>query len=538
MDAAQSMKSNHKRFSLYITTIAFSIMLQACSQSYTTAAELTATAQAMQVKTITATASPTIPQPTASPTTTFTPIPTSTHPPTITPPLPIPSVTQPIEYPSGTQALSVIYYSQSGDTLPAVALRYNVNPEEISSEVSLPQKGLIEPSTLLIIPNRLSDFGPSQVSFPDSEVIFSPAVLGFDTTDFLATSTGYLRTYEEWIMNWMTGAEIINKVALDNSINPRLLLAILEFQGHWVSGFPANSTQTNYPLGLIRDDARGLYQQLKWVVSQLSIGYYGWRAGILTYATLQDGTRVHLAPNLNAGTAAVQIFFAKIAANREEWTNFLEGETSFTKTYETLFGSPWLKAFEPLYPTSLTQDVLELPFLPGHAWAHTGGPHSAWGPEGALAALDFAPPTDPGPKCILSEEWVVASAPGLVVRSGSGVVMVDLNGDGYEQTGWVILYLHIGTEGRVPYGTWVNVNDRIGHPSCEGGESTNSHLHIARKFNGEWILADGAVPFVLSGWTSHNGLEPYQGTLTKDDQVVVSSLVGESKSLIARPANP
>jgi len=29
-----------------------------------------------------------------------------------------------------------------------------------------------------------------------------------------------------------------------------------------------------------------------------------------------------------------------------------------------------------------------------------------------------------------------------------------------------LLYLHIATEGRVPLGTWVEVDDRLGQPSC------------------------------------------------------------------------
>lgn len=533
------MKSTLRISALFFVGLIVLIGPVSCSESYSTSLQLTATANAANATEIpaTLTLTPTVFVPTFTPTSTYTPIPTSTHPPTITPQSSTPSATPLPPYPSGTQTLSVIYYSQSGDTLPAVAQRFNVKTGEISSEATLPTTGLIEPMTLLIIPNRLTDYGPSQVSFPDSEVVYSPAVLGFDLHDFLSNTSGYMKTYEEYVMSWMDGAEVVNKVALDNSINPRLLVAILDYQSHWVSGFPPTELQRYFPMGLIRDDAKGLYQQLKWVVSELNIGYYGWRAGILTSVTLKDGTQIHLAPNLNAGTAAIQVFFAQIAANRQEWENILEGENSFTKTYEALFGEPWLKAFEPLYPTNLTQPPMELPFLPGQTWANTGGPHSAWGVDGALAALDFAPPTDTH-GCKASDEWVVASAPGMVVRSGNGVVIEDLDGDGYEQTGWNIMYLHIGTEGRVPVGTFLSVNDRIGHPSCEGGDATGSHLHIARKFNGEWILADGAVPFVLSGWTAHFSGVPYVGSLTKDDQIVISSLVAEHKSLVTRPVSP
>jgi murein DD-endopeptidase MepM/ murein hydrolase activator NlpD len=531
------MKSTRRSFTLVFVGLVMLLAPISCSQSYSTSLQLTETARAALSTEIPPTLTSTVFIPSYTPTSTYTPIPTSTLPPTITPPSLTPSATQLPPYPSGTKTISVIYYSQSGDTLPAVALRFNVKPEEIASEASLPATGLIEPMTLLIIPNRLTDFGPAQVSFPDSEVVFSPAVLDFNTHDFLSYTSGYLKTYKEYVMSWLDSSEVVDKVATDNSINPRLLLAILDFQSHWVSGFPTTDIEKQYPMGLIQDDAMGLYQQLKWVVSELSIGYYGWRAGILTSVILRDGTKVHLAPNLNAGTAAIQVFFGQIAANRGEWEEMLQGDNSFTKTYEALFGEPWLKAFEPLYPTNLTQPTMELPFLPGQTWANTGGPHSAWGVDGALAALDFAPPTDTH-GCKPSDEWVVASAPGLVVRSGNGVVIEDLDGDGYEETGWDIMYLHMATDGRVPVGTYLNVNDRIGHPSCEGGDATGSHLHLARKFNGEWILADGAVPFVLSGWTAHFSGTPYVGTLTKNDQIVISSMVGEAKSLVTRPDSP
>jgi len=117
--------------------------------------------------------------------------------------------------------------------------------------------------------------------------------------------------------------------------------------------------------------------------------------------------------------------------------------------------------------------------------------------------LDFAPASDQS-GCVTSNEWVVASAPGLVVRTGPGLVVLDLDGDGYEQTGWVLLYLHIASNGKVANGTYLDQDGLIGHPSCEGGNATGTHVHIARKYNGEWIAADGPLAFNLSGWISFN----------------------------------
>jgi hypothetical protein len=78
------------------------------------------------------------------------------------------------------------------------------------------------------------------------------------------------------------------------------------------------------------------------------------------------------------------------------------------------------------------------------------------------------------------------------------------------------------------------MSDRIGHASCEGGISTGTHLHIARKYNGEWIAADGPIPFVLSGWTAFAGEKPYVGKLIKGDKIIPADVYGQSLALIYR----
>jgi hypothetical protein len=62
----------------------------------------------------------------------------------------------------------------------------------------------------------------------------------------------------------------------------------------------------------------------------------------------------------------------------------------------------------------------------------------------------------------------------------------------------------------------LTAGDRIGHPSCEGGVSSGTHLHLSRKYNGEWIPADGNLPFILDGWVSAGSNSPYDGTLSRD----------------------
>ena len=110
-------------------------------------------------------------------------------------------------------------------------------------------------------------------------------------------------------------------------------------------------------------------------------------------------------------------------------------------------------------------------------------------------------------------------------------MVLDLDMDGHEETGWVLYYLHIRTDGRVETGTSVPLHGRIGHPSCEGGNATGTHVHIARKYNGEWVNAFGPLPFNMSGWIPFGGLS-YRGGVTRGDRTVYAQAYASSETLI------
>lgn len=434
----------------------------------------------------------------------------------------------------------ILYYAQAGDTLPVVAIRFGVDPSEITSTEPIPQTTLISPNQLLIIPRSFINTTPSQKILPDSEIVFGPSAMDFDITTFVNQAGGYLSTYQEYLVStgWTSGADIIARVALENSINPRLLLALLEYQSGWVYGQPTDLLHTDYPMGYVDVNRKKLFLQLTWAVNEISIGYYGWREGLLTDISFPDGVSTpRLAPELNAGSVALQYYLSQVY-DTTGWIQALDTKNGFPALYERMFGSPWARAqeVEPLIPAGMTQPTLILPFFIGQVWSFTGGPHGAWEDYGSRAALDFAPASDIQ-GCSETNDWALAVAPGLIVRSWNGVVVIDLDGDGHEQTGWAVMYLHIAAKDRIPEGTWVQTGDLIGHPSCEGGHATGRHVHLARKYNGEWISADGPLPFMLSGWTAHAGSAPYLGTLTKGDQTVTASVFGSYESRIIREAD-
>jgi LasA protease len=412
-----------------------------------------------------------------------------------------------------------IYTVQSGDSLGALAQRYGVSLSALIQTNSLENPDLLEIGTRLTIPAQESLApGPALKLIPDSELVNSPGAVDFDTNAFVSQAGGYLANYHDEVNELsLSGAEVVARVAQEYSVNSRLLLSILEYQSGWVTQAHPDDEDTDYPLGYLNNSYKGLYLQLSWAANNLNRGYYLWKIGGLSLYLLADGAAVPPAETLNAGTVAVQQFFS-LLYDQASWEQAVS-ESGWLATYQRLFGYPFDAAIEPLLPVNLAQPALQLPFEPGVDWSFTGGPHGGWGAGSAWAALDFAPPGDAF-GCVPSNAWVVASADGLIVRSQDGAVVQDLDGDGNEQTGWTLLYMHVQSEGRVSTGIYLHAGERLGHPSCEGGVSNGTHVHLARRYNGEWIAADQSIPFVLDGWVSSgNGVE-YDGWLTKDGQTI------------------
>lgn len=422
----------------------------------------------------------------------------------------------------------VDYLAQTGDTLPALAARFNTTMDEIrAANPQIPTDvTTMPPGMPMKIPIYYLPFWgtPFQI-LPDSQYVNGPSAIGFDTAAFVSSHPGWLKDYRAYAVSAnRSGAEIVDIVATNYSINPRLLLALLEYQ----TGALSQPVQPSgsYPLGEVDYNYSGLYMQLIWAANMLNYGYYGWRTGQLTELDRLDGTVERPDPWQTAATVAFQYYFS-LHSSPEQYAIAI-GLDGLARVYRGLFGDPWA-ADQPHIPVSLQQPAFSFPFPDGETWSLTGGPHAGWGISDLwpYAALDFAPPVS---GCAPSDSPAVAMADGVVVRSQPGVVMLDLDGDGDERTGWNILYLHVATVGCTSVGQILKKGDALGYPSCEGGEATGTHIHVARKYNGEWIPADSAIPFNLEGWIAHNGDAAYHGTLTRGNQTVTASASGGATS--------
>ena len=425
----------------------------------------------------------------------------------------------------------VDYIAQSGDTLPALAARFNTTVAEIfEANPIIPRDATtMPPGFPMKIPiYYLPLWGTDFQSIPDSAFVNGPAHVGFSTSAFVSSSSGWLRSYRAYAGGKnRTGAEIVDYVATNYSISPRLLLALLEYQSGALTQpeIPSN----RFMLGFRRVFYETPYLQLVIAANTLNNGYYGWRSGELIEFELPDGSLIRPDPWQNAGSVALQYYFSRIYSGNQYYASI--GPEGLAQLYRELFDDPWLNSSFDI-PGSLQQPELRFPFRAGYIWAYTGGPHTGWGSGQPLAAVDFAPASDTsGCYNVSSDLYATAMADGLVVRSDIDGVIIDLDKDGDERTGWVLYYLHLAT-GRVGVGKEVSAGDPVGYPSCEGGSSTGTHVHVARKYNGEWILADGPLAFNFEGWIAHNGREVYDGTLTRGPLTVDACECSDAASQI------
>lgn len=410
----------------------------------------------------------------------------------------------------------VLHTVRAGETLGYIAQLYGRSLPALLELNEIGEDDFVFVGQQIRVPVEPALSGPRFKIIPDSELVYGAAAKGFDVRTVANSYSGYLLQYSEEVEGVpLAGPEIVSLVAHRYSVNPRLLLVVLEHRAGWVTQ-PVVVNEL-YPLTSENSALSGLYRQLGWAANQLNLGYYGRSEGNRLTLLLNDGSRIAYNAQINDGTAAVQRLLGQTNSSYGDWLQEV-GPNGFFATYTQLFGNPFAYTVDPVLPVGLVQPPLRLPWADDETWYLTSGPHGGWAEGSAWAAIDFAPP---GAQlgCVASGSWVTAVSDGVVTRSDFGAVVVDTDGDNFAGTGWAIIYMHIATNERIGVGEYVRAGDRIGHPSCEGGFSNGTHLHIARTFNGRWISADGAIPFDMDGWVSQGDGREYDGFMVKGTAV-------------------
>ena len=502
---------------IFITAASVALVLTSCKTSNESTLKSTATLSPPQVRILVATPEPTI----------FS-IPQQT-----TDSMPITPTME-----SYSPEIYHLYNTQNGDTLPTIARRFMVDTELVwRANLNLDRTDFLDKDIQVTVPNL--DFSSSNDPFliiPDSEVVYGLGQVNLDVQmEVQVYSDGWLWQIEAGNNYLLPGWRVVQDIAMAYSVNPRILLALVEYQSGLVTGISNAESIVQYPLNVQKWKFAKLPNQLMWAAEQINAGYYGWRHGRIQELTLAEGEQYKLDPRLNSGTVAIYSFFAPLYS-----TALFEqaiGPNGFSATYKQLFGDPFNFEVNLVEP-GLTQPEITLPFENDVVWNFTGGPHNAWRDSAPWAAIDLAPQlAESG--CVESNDWIVAPAPGVITRIQTGVLAQNLGDDGSELTGWTLIYVHLLPEKyKLRVGQHIEYGERLGRPSCEGDfESTGTHLHLARKYNGEWMPASGPPIFSLGDWDVIGEHRPYQGKLyNRKTGITIVSCACVNDNQISKPS--
>jgi len=208
----------------------------------------------------------------------------------------------------------VEYTAQTGDTLPALAARFNTSIAEIQTAnpvIPLTASSMPPGMPMKIPIYYLSLWGTPYQIIPDSLFVNGPAQIDFDIEGFIRSHPGWLKNYQEQLSDGPhSSAEIIQLVANNFSISPRLQLALLEYFAQGLSN-PVKP-DTEFFLGYNDQFHKGIYLQLVWMANTLNNGYYRWRRGTLIEFEQPDTRIVRPDPWQNSATVALQFTFSRL----------------------------------------------------------------------------------------------------------------------------------------------------------------------------------------------------------------------------------
>ena len=99
--------------------------------------------------------------------------------------------------------------------------------------------------------------------FRSEYIVFASTASNYDIENEILKADGFLARYtEETSTGTRSGIEIVRQVAQDYSINPMILLALIEFRSHWLFGEPNGAAERDYPVGWHETANKGLYKQV------------------------------------------------------------------------------------------------------------------------------------------------------------------------------------------------------------------------------------------------------------------------------------
>ncbi len=383
---------------------------------------------------------------------------------------------------------------------------------------------------------RASDASQGEMVEPllsDGQFVWGPNVRDFSVVEFLQNRTSPLLPYAEVIETWAAYA----------SVNPKILLAVLEIRHGWITYLPMDI------------DPQYVRDEIQKTTLDLAVAFYEhlytWGARKSSDSSVQpkspalsfpDGSSVQLNDQLSSGTYAIASILAG-GTSPELWAKSLSTKSNdgFPATFSDLFpDTNALDTSNNIQPTQLPpDDFFQLPFPLGGKWTFNG-PHSWCGGDhcyGELpdrSSIDFSTVWAKGSD--LPDHYTVASKEGLGYvykpnpRYSPLPCWIEIDHQISPTEVWTTSYYHLRKLGDPGDAGWISRNESlgiIGEEICNGGFANGAHVHFTLRYNGSLFDLDGVK---LSGWNVHSGVKPYTSGYIERDGVRLypySSLIND-----------
>lgn len=381
----------------------------------------------------------------------------------------------------------------------------DVPPDSAETAQALPPgvEGPVQPAapTPTLRPEVPPPAAPRATLIDKQRLFYEPDFYGAQIQAFLETQPGPLKGFRAQIGDQQESfADILSSQATYFSVNPKVLLALIEQQSGLLTNPAPSEDQVRYMLGYRGENDRyaGWAEQLRWARREVAKAQQEFpNAPELVYA---DQSRSALPAGLTVADYAVMRVLAATTTPNNLPGKLDQGDRSFVATYTRLFGDPreppqnWPEPAAPFLSLPMDQPHQvtsffdhEAPFLqPNGSIVTYRGDRSEQLSYDGHDAWDYA---------MTPPEQVLAAADGTVVFAGNAAdgcntraVVID-HGNGYRT-----LYWHLSSwsvkPGPIKRGDPVGV---VGSTGCV----TGPHLHLGVQY-----LGRGTDP---AGWCGPKG---------------------------------
>jgi murein DD-endopeptidase MepM/ murein hydrolase activator NlpD len=351
----------------------------------------------------------------------------------------------------------------------------------------------------------------------DGDAFFDPRRLSYEPDfyqpqiqHFLDASPGPLKEMRFQVgRRSHTFADVLVCLSSLYSLNPRLVLALLEQQSHLLSTANPSAEQMALAMGFEEKHRRGVYGQVRWAALEMRLALrdYAVRAPAAPLPSLvfADGTQRAVSPTISLSRYVLSRVLAP-TTTPDHLPSKLE---TFRQTYTHLFGDPRTPPTDWPRPSSpfLTRPM-ERPFRVTSFFDHetpllheNGTTHSFWGQADPTLSYDGHTGWD---YAMQPPDRVLAAAAGTVVFAGNSndgcaeparAVILD-HANGYRTLYWHLHTIEVERGEEVAAGTVLGV---AGASGCAIGP----HLHFQVQYLGRDVDPYGWCGLSPDPWTAN-----------------------------------